>query len=311
MVSTSRLIRAAPVTHVPLRRGIHVDAGVWGGQYAEGRQRLRALAVAGAAAGPPVLSHVTAAAAGWNLPLYRVSDEAVHVIDSDEHPAKTRGDVVRHAIVLPRDDIVEMNGLLFTSMERTVYDVIRMRPLENALACYDAALRSVAWNDDTRTLDAAAAAAFKAEIDGRIRANTGARGIRQARPVSELADGRAQLPGESVSRLRMWQLSLPMPDLQVAVRTDDGGVYLDFAWPDLYLFGECDGAVKLLDPRYTRGRTPAAVLADAARRQRLIEAATGWTCIRWDADAYRSVDSFDAMLRGNGKKLLSAPRRGM
>ena len=256
-----------------------------------------------------MLSHGTAAAVGWKLPLYRVSDRAIHVIDSDRNPAKTRGDVIRHAIVLPPEDVVQLDGLRFTSLERTVFDVIRMRPIENALACFDAAVRSIAWDADAKTLHHGRAVAFTTEIDRRILAHTGARGIRQARLVSELGDGRAQLPGESVSRLRMWQLGLPAPELQVRIRTGEGDAYLDFAWPELYLFGECDGRVKLLDPRYTHGRTPEQVLKAAERRQRLVEEATGWTCMRWEADAYESIDSFESMVREKGRRLLFTPHR--
>ncbi len=58
-------------------------------------------------------------------------------------------------------------------------------------------------------------------------------GIIQARFVTRFADGRAQLPGESVSRLWMAQLGIRKPELQYRVALG-GGKYalLDFAWPD-------------------------------------------------------------------------------
>src|SRR3546814_7568878 len=99
------------------------------------------------------------------------------------------------------EDVTEREGLLVTSLPRTIVDVIRTVSTEAAIAYFDAALRLVAWRGHGR-YDGEAAERFRAEIVARLEAMPGARGIRQARVVASFADGRAQLPGESVSRDR-------------------------------------------------------------------------------------------------------------
>ncbi|MCR2808824.1 MULTISPECIES: hypothetical protein [unclassified Microbacterium] len=282
-----------------LRRGIHVNAEEWAAQHVDGRQRLRAHAVAASARRPPVYSHLTAAAL-WHVPVFGSRDTRAHVIEPGENPPKSRGDVVRHSIPLPDDDVVMLDGLLVTVLDRTVYDVIRTLPPEGGLAAFDAALRRVAWDDAAHTIDAAASDGFRALVWRRIFANPGARGIRRARLLAELADGRAQLPGESVSRYRMWELGMPAPDLQRQVMTDLGWAYLDFAWPRLRRFGEFDGAVKLVNPEFTRGRTPAQVVRDQLARRAAIENATGWTGMNWGMPQLDDCAAFLSALTEQG-----------
>ncbi|TXK15966.1 hypothetical protein [Microbacterium wangchenii] len=71
--------------------------------------------------------------------------------------------------------------------------------VEAAVAYFDATLRIVAWHRHGQ-YDLTAAEAFRAGIHARLDAMPGARGIRQARFVTDFADGRARLPGKSVSR---------------------------------------------------------------------------------------------------------------
>lgn len=71
------------------------------------------------------------------------------------------------------------------------------------------------------------------------------RGRSRAHLVSELADGRAESPGESLSRVRMFELRLLRPELQVEVRDVDGlAGRCDFGWEEQRLLGEFDGRVK-------------------------------------------------------------------
>lgn len=282
-----------------LRRGVLVDADEWGSASLEGRIRMRAHAVALQARDVPVACGTTAAAL-HGLPLVGVADDRVHVVSSAANPAKSRGDIVRHHVPLPPEDIDSVDGLLVTSIARTVFDVIRMLRIEGAVACMDAALRAVSWSDGTRTVDEASSAALRSEIRRRVLAAPGSRGIRTARIAIELADPRSQLAGESISRVRMWQLALPAPTRQIRVRTPNGDTFPDFAWPALRRFGEFDGAVKLSDPRYTKGRTVDEILADQSRRRADIEAATGWTGMHWGWPHIQDESTFGRTLRAQG-----------
>lgn len=283
----------------PLRTGTLVDAAVWQSAHAAGRHLLRAFAVSDLARTPIVISHTTAAAA-WGLPLVGVPDTAVHCIPASPHSNKTHGDVIRHDVPLPEDDITELDGLRVTTLSRTVFDVIRLLDLRGGLACFDAAVRREAWSDDTHALDLDRAGTFIESVRARIYRGTGRRGIRRARIALELVDGRAQLPGESISRLLMWELELPAPDLQVKVQTDAGTAYLDFAWPQLRLFGEFDGEVKLTDPDITRGRPRALILAGQEARRRAVARATSWRGLHWGWDDIADAGTFWAALRSQG-----------
>ena len=229
-----------------------------------------------------------------------VNGSAVHCIPASPHSNKSHGDVVRHDVPLPVEDVTEIDGLRVTSLSRTVFDVIRMLDLPGGLACFDAAVRLVAWSDESRSLDRLRAGRFVESVRTRVYRATGSRGIRRARLALELVDGRAQLPGESISRLRMWELQLPAPDLQFAVQTAAGVAYLDFAWPQLRLFGEFDGEVKLTDPEYTRGRPRELIIAMQDARRAAVEEALGWRGLHWGWGEIADAGTFWGSLRDQG-----------
>lgn len=252
---------------------------------------------------------LASAAAMHGLPLYRVRDDRVDVIVSGEHPRHSGRDVHRHYMPLPEEDVVTIEGLRITSLDRTVYDVIRNTSLEAAVVVFDAALRLIAWDDTTNTYDTASAEEFRQLVRNRVSSHAGARGIRQARFVTDLADGRACLPGESIARLWMWQLGVPMPQLQYRIDLPDGTyALLDFGWPALRRWAEFDGLFKYTDQRILAGRHPDEVRAAQSRRQAMIEAATGWRCDRWGFERMSSIDEFAKHMRELG--LLGSSRPG-
>lgn len=286
---------------------VHVGWGArartteWDALFAEGRLKTRAHAVADRAENPSATCSHTTAAALHGLPLYRTRSDRVHLIVPGRHTRRDSRDAVRHHLPLPDEDVEVIDGLRVTTLARTVYDVIRMVSLEAAVACFDAALRLVAWDDDEKAYDAYAAAVFRADVVRRISRSAGARGIRQARFVAEFADGRAQLPGESVSRLWMWQLGMPDPQLQRRVELEAGRfALLDFAWPALGRWAEFDGEVKYTDADLLRGRTAEEVRTDQTLRERAVKRATGWRVDRWGFEQMSTIDAFASHLRALG-----------
>ncbi|QAY59052.1 hypothetical protein ET475_02920 [Microbacterium protaetiae] len=223
------------------------------------------------------------------------------MIVSGRHPRRSSADIRRHYCPLPESDVVVIDGMRVTSLERTVYDVVRTVSLEAAVVVFDAALRSVAWDDETRTYDEAAAERFRTAIRERVRAHSGARGIRQARFVTEFADGRAQLAGESIIRLWCYQLGLPAPELQYRVNFADGGyALLDLCWPALRRWLEFDGLFKYTDAELMAGRSVEEVFADQKSRELRVRAATGWDCDRCGFAEARTIADFADFLRGIG-----------
>ncbi|WP_344782034.1 hypothetical protein [Microbacterium kribbense] len=202
---------------------------------------------------------------------------------------------------MPDGDIVQIDGLRVTSLERTVYDATREFSLEAAVVAFDAALRKVAWNGQDNTYDVARAEEFRASVVRRIHEHPGARGIRQARVTASFADGRADGPGKSLSRLWMWLLGVAEPELQYRVELG-GGRYalLDFAWPELRRWAEFDGDVKYTDPQMLAERSVDEVLADQRMREIKVRRATGWDVDRWGFDRMPDIEEFARWLRSIG-----------
>lgn len=291
----------APELLSRVRGGAYALSSEWDALFGEGRVRTLAHAVAARTENPFTTNSHTTAAALHLLPLYRTRTDRVHLIVPGRHSRKNSSDVVRHHVALESSDVEILDGLRVTTLGRTVYDVIRTVSLETAVVCFDAALRRAAWDSGARQYDLAAAEAFRAGVMSRITKTPGVRGIRQARFVCGFADGRAQLPGESVARLWMWQLGMPDPELQWRVDLG-GGRYslLDFAWPTLRQWAEFDGEIKYSDEEMLAGRTPEQVRSDQDQREAAIRRATGWRVDRWGFDRMSSLDEFAAHLRHIG-----------
>lgn len=262
---------------VRVRPGNYVRGADAAGFTSEEREIVRARAWGLAAHTPPTFSHATAAAL-HGLPLFGAPSERTHVIVPDERPGAPRG-LIRHRGDLRDDEVVEIGGLRCTSLARTMADVARTAPFLTAICVADAALRAVSHRgpgdvdlDEASHLRAAASAIAARSAHGR----------RRAEAVIPLADGRAQLPGESVSRMHLRALGFAPPRLQVAVPDPYGGSYwLDFALDDVDAFGEFDGAVKYHDPALRGGLTSAEVLDREKQREDWIRGTTHRRLARW------------------------------
>ncbi|MDL5352045.1 hypothetical protein [Microbacterium sp. zg-YB36] len=272
--------------------------------YAEEQHRIavattaRAMRTDGA-----VFSHASAVVV-HGLPLFRTRPRRVHVTMRAGAATRSHPLVFRHRDSLAEEDIVLVDGLLVTSLERTIIDAIRSLRLEAALVVADAGLRRVAWNEETQTYDEDAAERFRARLWQRVFRMPGARGIRQARWVLELADGRAESPGETVGRLYLLMLGFAQPRLQVSVPGPSRGSFrLDAGLEDVAYWWEFDGLVKYTDPAMTGGRTPAEVLKRQQWRQDWITATTGWPFTRCGWEHLDSLTAFAAKLKADGVPL--------
>ncbi|WP_144877435.1 type IV toxin-antitoxin system AbiEi family antitoxin domain-containing protein [Microbacterium sp. 1.5R] len=280
-----------------VHRGFYIENSDWSDLWAEGRHLVRALAVRRASPGPgPIFSHLSAAAV-WGLPLFGAVAPEVHTIIEGRRHTRTESGVVRHDLTVDREDIVESGGIRLTSPVRTVFDLARTTSRATALAAADAALRSEALRG--RFIDAAADGDWRERLSALC--TPGLRGVRHARWIGEFADGRAQLPGESVSRLHLHTLGFRDVQLQVPVTGADGDqYYLDFGLPRARTFGEFDGEAKYLEPSMRRASSPAEVVLAEKRREDDIRGVTGWRLVRWGGDDLRSPDALAARLAAFG-----------
>ncbi|PVW03665.1 hypothetical protein DEA06_12375 [Microbacterium sp. Gd 4-13] len=287
---------------VRVHRGWYMDAAYWATLYSEGRQVAQGLAVFGAARSERAIASHTTAAAFLLLPIARISPKKVHLVSARAN-GRVASDrlVARHRADLTASDVTTRFGVSVTSLMRTVCDLIGHLPLESAVSLADAAMRSVAWREDTRTYDAVAAELWRTEMREHLARRGGARGIVQARWVLEFADGRAQRPGESISRLYLERLGFGRPRLQVPVTGPNGEEWvIDLGLDDVPAWGEFDGQAKYTDPQMLAGQsTAAAVLAEKARED-WIRGTTGRPVLRWGWSHIASPASFRRHLAAFG-----------
>ena len=214
----------------------------------------------------PVFSHVTAATA-WGLPVDRRTLDRVWVTRRTGHSHGRRLRDVRESETPLRDDEVTMaNGLVVTSVARTVVDVARMCSLEWGVIAADAALNQKLCTPD--------------ELSDAIAAARRRRGVSRATRAVRFADGDAESPLESVSRLSLARAGLPTPELQHAILLNGRRVArCDFAWPEYGVVGECDGAVKY-GKLLKQGQSPEQAVMAEKHRENLIREADWWI-VRW------------------------------
>jgi hypothetical protein len=265
-----RLQRTGELTHV--RRGAWLRGSDSDELSREERHRRLVEAVAVQTLPGAVVSHGSAAVV-HELPVWSGATQRVHLTRSRSSGAKRRSDVDLHAARLPSGHVVTVAGLPVTSLARTVADLARTLPFEQAVAAGD---RAAALGLDF------------GDLEDVLRAMEQWPGVRQARRVADFLDGRSESAGESVSRVRLWEQGLPIPVPQHEVY-DHEGTFLarvDFCWQDRRTVGEFDGRVKygaLLQPGQ---RIEDVVYAEKLREDALRDA--GWQVVRWIwADLYR------------------------
>lgn len=263
---------------VAVLRGVYIDAELWEGMDDADRHRTRAMALAARDGTNLVFSHYTATAL-WHLPWVGRWPSAVHVTSARAAGGRSNGSVFRHTLGAP-DSLERIAGMWVTSLARTVVDVARVAPFGQAVVVADAALRRTAHplSSVPRT------ELTGAELERELETVPLRQGTAKIREVIQFADGAADRPGESMSRVSMRKARLPEPVLQAEVRGASGRRYfVDFWWPAFNLVGEFDGKVKYRDPEFLRGRTPEQALHDEKAREDDIRAA-GHGMSRWGWD---------------------------
>ncbi|WFE50864.1 type IV toxin-antitoxin system AbiEi family antitoxin domain-containing protein [Micromonospora sp. WMMD1155] len=167
--------------------------------------------------------------------------------------------IVLHQLEHPPGNVVQVNGIAATEPRLTVSEIILRERRYAAVSVLDSAL-------SRGLLTTECLAVIPSLIQGR-------RGAVAARGYLAEADGRAQSPLETRSRLRCVDGGVPPDTLQLEVRDDDG--YLlgigDLGWRGPRLIAEADGR--------DSHSSLEAVYADRRRQNRLVNA--GWTILRF------------------------------
>jgi hypothetical protein len=283
---------------VRMHPGRYVSRETWDAGHQERRHILRVLAADDARRNGDVVFAFASAAVLWDLPLFRHPDGPVHVSGPrTDAVVRPKAGLAHHGVSVDPEDRTMLSAVPCTSLSRTVFDMIRTTSRETAVALADAALRRVAAADGGRVYDHEAAERFRSEVLGRIDGAAGARGIRQARWVMRFADGRAELPGESVSRLYLVDLGFAVPRVQVPFTGPRGEAWrIDLAMDDVHAWGEFDGTGKYTDPSMLHGRTLEQVLFNEKQREDWIRGRSQWKFARWGTPHVRSAATLGARL---------------
>lgn len=301
---------------IRIRKGWYVFDGFWKAARPEDRHLAQVVAAqCEMRDGDVAVSHISAAVVHGLPYLGSAPPDRVHVTMLGDGGASGTANVRRHTLALPEEDVEVVHGIRCTTLARTVFDVARSEPLEQALAILDAALAAAAV--EKHTVDAMRDEAWRESLRERCRSASGPRGLRKARWLIEFADGRAQRPGESVSRLQLHRLGF-RPRLQVPVLNPRGGRWwVDFALDEAETFAEFDGAVKYLDPAMRGGRTAEQVVLEEKRREDAIRGVTGWRTVRWGMSEARSPEALARHLASfsvplpESNDVVSTSRRGL
>jgi hypothetical protein len=215
---------------VPIRRGAYLGRGDERLDVPAARHAVLVRATMPTLAPGTVVSHVSAAVLHgldvWAIPL-----DHMHVTRAERSGGRIGSVVHRHVAPLEPSEITSLGGVLVTSLTRTVTDVARTVPFEQAVVVADSAL------DKHETLTSAA-------LEAALWRATGWPGAPAARRAIDFARRGAKSPGESRSRIAIARAGLPTPQLQFAVQLAGSVALADFGWVDQRAVGEFDGEVK-------------------------------------------------------------------
>lgn len=222
-----------------------------------------------------VLSHGTAAVLhGLCAPYAGLSRlEILRPPGKGHWPFKSRN-VVARIHELAQDEIVLLNNHKITSLARTVLDLARTWPATWAVAAGDMALRQ-----GLRLID----------LEHRLEQESQRPRSGQVRWVVENLDGRAESPGESISRVYMLQAGLPRPQIQRVFVRAGRRYQSDFFFDDERggVIGEFDGELKYSEPGMA---SSTALYQEKIREDDLREEVAGF--VRWGWADLQQPDGF-------------------
>lgn len=231
--------------------------------------------------GPNSYFTLTSAAVAHGLPLWGDDLERVRLVYTTGGHGQVRSVTHAHKTPLVTPATTHVDGLRMTTLGRTAGDLMRRVTFGPALSIADAALRL---------------GASRTELMAEVRSG---RGCRIATEAIRRADARSESPYESLARALMLQNGIPLPELQVEFRDEQGNFVArsDFAWRRKRLIGEFDGEVKVTE-LLLPGESRDDVLRARARRDDRLRG-LGQRVLHWDAQDIHDVTPFLASIRNH------------
>ncbi|MEL4505425.1 hypothetical protein AAEX63_10225 [Luteococcus sp. H138] len=271
-----RAVAAGDLVH--LRRGAYAQEA---GKTPEDRHRQLIEATVAGLSGAVLSHHSAAVVHGLLLPYGPMKEVQVIRPRASRGGGTKRGSLHVHVARLAPEDVTVVDGLAVTTRARTLVDLACRMTFDAGVIALDAGLH----HPEGRGRESAE---MRQQVEAALSRMRRVAGIKKARDGVAFADGRAESPLETRSRLLFWREGIATPEIQHLVLDRSGRelARLDFAWPALHVYGECDGKVK-----YTTLLRPGESAGDVVMREKRRDNALadlGWHQVRWmDLDLQR------------------------
>lgn len=213
---------------VVVRRGAYAERSLWDALKPDDRYRLRVRAAVLTLDKAVVVSH-TSAAVLLDVPMSPHWTRLVHVTRPGVTGSRTEGGVKHHLAGYDESDVVEVDGLRVTRLERTAVDIGREHGFTDGVIACDAALRL---------------GGHKHQLEIALARMRSWPHVTRARGAVAVADGGAQSIGETLLRLAVLELGIGVPETQFVAVDRGRRAEVDLR-VGRHLF-EFDGRVKYL-----------------------------------------------------------------
>ena len=287
-LGSARLLRQqyASGKFVRVAVGVYMDRDEWVSLGPDDRYRALVRAAALRSVPGSQFSHDSAAAM-LRLPSIGPWSAQVHELVAPAPGGTSRRGILRHGLGVDPNPM-EIDGVVVSSLERTLVDIACTAPFVRAIAMIDHALRPEREGEPRWSLGIPLVG--KTALQTQIDTLEPYRGLVSARRAVDFADGGAGSPAESFARVQFHALKLPPPELQVPFFDDVGLIgYADFYWRQLDLVGEVDGRSKYGADRHFQRDVPVEHLVwrEKHREDRMRRVAKSFVRLDWETIADR------------------------
>lgn len=294
---------------IRVRRGIYVETTEWNVLSDAERFGLKALACANLAATEPVFCHATAALL-WGLWIVG-TPQKLHMVTEVTTSGRSSNGIVRHIGSRTRG-VTRCGPLLVTDMLTTTLQLINTLAFPYALAVCDSSLRAPrrgnvnlfarpdsdpfehtpVWKTDSpqgRPLSIE-------ELRGAAETLPGRAAKSRSLKVMEFASDLSGSAGESLSRVKMFEMGFPEPILQEKFVLGGGkNAFVDFWFKEQGIVGEFDGKGKYLRDGWGGGLSlQDRIMAEKKREDQIRAFGVGFA--RWDWQEMMNKERFGFIL---------------